>query len=139
MTGQCFVSCQLDPLSWSSPSLNPTSSSSTAPPPRSLVLVCSVRVSVYALQVPIRQHPSGEPRYGLCQRLYSLTTPLIQCDQNLQGSSCVKSPSSPEYSKASSSEETEDSETDDSDTSSGTTKRYAWSVSSSSSDEETEE
>ena len=72
MTGQCFVSCQLDPLSWSSPSLNPTSSSSTAPPPRSLVLVCSVRVSVYALQVPIRKHPSGEPRYGLCQRLYSL-------------------------------------------------------------------
>ena len=45
-------------------------------------------------------------------------TPLIQCNQNLQGSSCVKSPSSPEYSKASSSEDTEDSETDDSDTAS---------------------
>jgi hypothetical protein len=66
-------------------------------------------------------------------------TPLIQCNQNLQGSSCVNSPSSPEYSKASSSEDTEDSETDDSDTSSDTTKQYAWSVSSGSSDEETEE
>jgi hypothetical protein len=66
-------------------------------------------------------------------------TPLIQCNQNLQGSSCVKSPSSPEYSKASSSEDTEDSETDDSDTASDTTKQYAWSVSSGSSDEETEE
>ncbi len=66
-------------------------------------------------------------------------TLLIQCNQNLQGSSSVKSPSSPEYSKASSSEDTEDSETDDSDTSSDTTERYAWSVSSGSSDEETEE
>ncbi len=64
-------------------------------------------------------------------------TPLIQCNQNLQESSCVQS--SPEYSKASSSEDTEDSETDDSDTSSDTTKQYAWSVSSGSSDEETEE
>jgi hypothetical protein len=84
MTGQCFVSCQLDPLSWPSPSLNPTSSSSTAPPPRSLVLVCSVRVSVYALQVPIRKHPSGEPRYGLCQRLYSLTTISISKSAPIQ-------------------------------------------------------
>jgi hypothetical protein len=66
-------------------------------------------------------------------------TPLIQCNQNLQGSSSVKSPSSPECSKASSSEDTEDSETDDSDTSSDTTEQYAWSVSSGSSDEETEE
>ena len=49
MTGQCFVSCQLDPLSWSSPSLNPTSSSSTAPPPRpsSLSALC-VPASVHA-------------------------------------------------------------------------------------------
>ncbi len=68
-------------------------------------------------------------------------TPLLQCTQNLQGSSSVKSPSSPEYSTASSIEDstTEDSETDDSDTSSDTTEQYAWFVSSGSSDEETEE
>ncbi len=76
-------------------------------------------------------------------------TPLIQCNQNLQGSSSVQSPSSPEYTKASLLQDsnTEDSETDDSDTSSDTdsdtssdtTKQYAWSVSSGSSDEEAEE
>jgi hypothetical protein len=78
------------------------------------------------------------------QRLFS-----NQCTQNLQESSTAKSPSSPEYTKASLLEDsnTEDSETDDSDTSSDTdsdtssdtTKQYAWSVSSGSSDEETEE
>jgi hypothetical protein len=66
-------------------------------------------------------------------------TPFIQCTQTLHESSTAKSPSSSEYSRASSNEDTEDSETDDSDTSSDTTKQYAWSVSSSSSDEETEE
>jgi hypothetical protein len=77
--------------------------------------------------------------YGYQSMQNRQATPLIQCNQNLQGSSSVKSPSSPEYSKASSSEDTEDSETDDSDTSYDTTKQYAWSVSSGSSDEETEE
>jgi hypothetical protein len=40
-------------------------------------------------------------------------TPFIQCTQNIQESSSAKSPSSPEYSKASSIEDstTEDSET----------------------------
>jgi hypothetical protein len=70
-------------------------------------------------------------------------TPSIQCNQNLQGSSSVQSPSSPEYTKASLLQDsnTEDSETDDSDTSSDTdsdtssdtTKQYARYVSSGSS------
>jgi hypothetical protein len=64
-------------------------------------------------------------------------TPFTQCYQNLQESSTAKSPSSPEYSKASSNEDsnTKDSETDNSDTSSDTTEQHAWSVSSDSSDE----
>ncbi len=66
-------------------------------------------------------------------------TSFIQCTQNLQESSTAKSPSSPEYSKALSNEDTEDSETDDSDTSSDTTEQHAWSVSSGSSGDETEE
>ncbi len=65
----------------------------------------------------------------------SQATPFIQCTQNIQESSTAKSPSSPEYSKASSNEDT-DSETDDSDTSSDTTEKHAWSVSSDSSDKE---
>jgi hypothetical protein len=57
--GQCFVSCQQPPLSCCSSDLNPTSSSSTAPPPRLspyslLSLACSSSSRVIRFTVPLQ-------------------------------------------------------------------------------------
>ncbi len=86
--------------------------------------------------IKIRSEHYNEYGYQSIQNRQA--TPFLQCTQTLHESSTAKSPSSPEYSRASS-EDTEESETDDSDTSSDTTEQFAWSVSSGSSDEETEE
>jgi hypothetical protein len=85
--------------------------------------------------IKFRSEHYNEYEYGYQSIQNRQATPFIQCTQNIQESSTAKSPSSPKYSKASSSEDT-DSETDDSDTLSNTTEKHAWSVSSDSSDEE---
>ncbi len=76
--------------------------------------------------------------YGYQSIQIRQATHFTQCSQNLQECSTAKSPSSLEYSKASSNEDsdTEDSETDDTETTSDTTEQHAWFVSSDSSDDE---